>query len=77
MSTEIRKSPDSPWERAIAHLGRAGWELIVVQHANSAGDMGGGGMIDHSNAVAYFKRRIEDGRAIDDQDITKLAEGEV
>jgi len=53
-----------PWERAIAVLGEGGWELVSVQHANSAGDMGGGGEIDQTNAVAYFKRPVKPGRPI-------------
>jgi hypothetical protein len=57
---------DDPWERAIAQLGEGGWELVSVQHANSAGDMGGGGEIDHANAVAYFKRRKAEGRGIEE-----------
>jgi len=39
-----------------SRAGEGGWELVSVQHANSAGDMGGGGEIDQTNAVAYFKR---------------------
>jgi hypothetical protein len=59
----------NPWEKSIALLGEAGWQLVSVQHANSAGDMGGGGEIDHNNAVAYFKRPSESGRRIDDPEL--------
>ena len=61
-----RKWEYSPWQRAIAELGEGGWELVSTQHANSSGDMGTGGEIDHSNAIAYFKRPKVAGRRIDD-----------
>jgi hypothetical protein len=54
------------WETAIAELGRVEWEMVGVQHANVAGDMGGGGGIDEGNAVAYFKRTTKEGRRVDE-----------
>ena len=59
----------NPWEKALALLGEAGWELVAVQHANSASDMGGGGVIDHNNAVAYFKRPSDRERKIDEPEL--------
>lgn len=56
----------NPWEEAVAGLGRGGWELVSAQHANVAGDMGGGGALSHDNAVAYFKRPAQPDRAIDE-----------
>ena len=54
----------NPWEQAIYQLGVGGWELVSVQHANIAGDMGGGGDLSQGQIVAYFKRHIQPGRAI-------------
>lgn len=59
----------NPWELAMAQLGVAGWELVTVQHANVSGDMGGGGEIGYSEVVAYFKRVIQSGRAIDEPEL--------
>ena len=56
----------NPWEKAIGELGRSGWELVTVQHANVTGDMGGGGEIGHNQVVAYFKRVAVAGRDVDD-----------
>jgi hypothetical protein len=54
----------NPWEKAIALLGTAGWELVMVQHANLAGDMGGGGTVAWEDCIAYFKRPVLPGRSI-------------
>ena len=59
----------NPWEVAVAQLGEGSWELVTVQHANTAGDMGAGGELSNANAIAYFKRPIEPGRAIDDPEL--------
>ena len=56
----------NPWEEAVAQLGAGGWELVSVQHANAAGDMGAGGELSNTNAIAYFKRPSEPRRAIDE-----------
>lgn len=64
----------SPWEKAIGELGRAGWELVAIQHANVAGDMGGGGEIGHNQVVAYFKRIVVPGREVDDPPLDLVRE---
>ncbi len=65
-----REWESNPWEMAVARLGEAHWELVMVQHANLGGDMGGGGELASGNVIAYFKRAIREGRRIDEPAIS-------
>ena len=59
----------NPFVEAMGLLGSNGWELVSVQHGNR---YGGGPMpgfdngIMWDNRVAYFKRPIVPGRAVDE-----------
>ena len=66
---DARLWESNPWGEAIARLGEAGWELVSVQHANTAGDMGAGGEMSNANVVAYFKRRKVEGRSVDEPEL--------
>ena len=65
----------NPFSKAMGFLGANGWELVSVQHGNKYG--GGGQMgwssseyaIGWDNRVAYFKRPIVKGRAVDEPKI--------
>lgn len=52
-----------PWRGALAAIGRAGWELVSVQH-------GGGDALHATDAIAYFKRPVQAGRAVNSPEIT-------
>jgi len=64
----------NPFPKAMGLLGAAGWELVSVQHGllttrwNAAG-----AVLEQANwfteIVAYFKRPVEPGRAIDEPKI--------
>lgn len=68
LTTLERPVPYNPFTRALALLGEAGWELITVQHGVKTG--GGAGMqregLLWDNRVAYLKRPLMPGRAIDE-----------
>lgn len=66
---DARLWESNPWEEAMARLGEGGWELVSVQHANRAGDMGGGGELSNANVVAYFKRVKVEGRPVDEPEL--------
>ncbi|RIK43120.1 MAG: hypothetical protein DCC58_10060 [Chloroflexi bacterium] len=50
-----------PWRAALAGLGRGGWELVSVQHS---------GVLNPSEAIAYFKRPVEPGRPVNNPEIS-------
>jgi hypothetical protein len=51
--------PYHPWRRAMGLLGGAGWELVSVQHSSP-------GNLRTQNKVAFFKRRVIQGRRVDE-----------
>ncbi len=64
-------SKPSQFNRALGLLGGLGWELVSIQHGNSAyvpvGPPTGKiyvGSIEWRTAVAYFKRRVMPGRGV-------------
>jgi len=73
-SDSARRYPYDVWGYVFGLLGRAGWELVNAQHGlgiRTDWDMfrqanTKGGELDHLNAIAYFKRRHIEGRAIDE-----------
>jgi hypothetical protein len=70
-STDPRNSrpfPENPWNIAMGKLGALGWELVAVQHSDravrstQAQEFG----ISNSWAIAYFKRKVRSGRAVNE-----------
>jgi hypothetical protein len=70
-STDPRTSrafAENPWNLAMGKLGAFGWDLVAVQHSDRASrstaaqEFG----ISGSWAIAYFKRRIRTGRAVNE-----------
>jgi hypothetical protein len=66
-----RVIPTNPFRRAMALLGVAGWELVSVQHGTTAGTLYNGRIL-WDNVVAYFKRPVVPGRAIDEPELGAL-----
>ena len=60
--------PYNPFAQAMALLGAAGWELVSVQHGNTSGGPHWCGeyTLVWDNRVAYFKRPVLSGRAVDE-----------
>lgn len=60
--------PYNPFSKAIGLLGLAGWELVSVQHGNSYGGQSSRNedAILWNNQIAYFKRPVIPGRAINE-----------
>lgn len=59
----------NPWEYAFGFLGWAGWDLVTVQHGVTTVQSGLGslaGVLKADNITAYFKRPLQEGRAIDE-----------
>jgi hypothetical protein len=77
--------PTDAFERAMAQLGTGGWELVSLDHElvriNAAVDSERLLATVHTGygfapfGVAYFKRRVEPGRAIDEPAIVIETEG--
>jgi hypothetical protein len=75
--------PTDAFERAMAQLGAGGWELVSLQHelvrtnATVASEQFLGtvhtGYAFGAFGVAYFKRPVEPGRAIDQPAMTGIA----
>lgn len=62
-----------PFGRAIGLLGARGWELVSTQYGSAVGpdldapgSMREGGYIRWDNRVAFFKRPVVEGRAVDE-----------
>lgn len=63
-----------PFSTAMGLLGARGWELVNVQHGNLAATTNGSTPTDNfywdtlswNCAVAYFKRPVESGRAVNE-----------
>lgn len=56
-----------PFLKAMALLGTFGWELVSVQHGNGSNGTGSSWhSLEWDNAVAYFKRPVISGRAVDE-----------
>lgn len=64
--------PFNPFVKAMSLLGSYGWELVSVQHGNVETHTAGwptkevDGHIVWSRKVAYFKRPMVTGRAVDE-----------
>ena len=58
----------NPWRRALGLLGGAGWELVNVQHGNASTGtaINWQNTLIWDNRVAYLKRRVLPGRAVDE-----------
>ena len=63
----------NPFVRAMGLLGGFGWELVSVQYGNLAFSFGGFSKeeyrwdtLSQGNRVAYFKRRVLSGRAVNE-----------
>lgn len=68
-----RRLQYNPFEKALGVLGGAGWELVSVQHGIVPFDDSridgmpiGGTVRAADNAIAYLKRPVEAGRAVDE-----------
>ena len=51
----------NPFSRAMGLLGAAGWELITMQHG-----YGPDNSLRLDNKIAYFKRPVVEGRAVEE-----------
>jgi hypothetical protein len=63
-----------PFHHALGQLGLAGWELVSVQHADSAHaptltELQQPGGLRDSEVVAYLRRRARQGRHVDEPDL--------
>ena len=56
----------NPFLKTMALLGIFGWELISVQHGNASHATGVSQPLMDSDMVAYFKRPVVPGRAVDE-----------
>ncbi len=69
--------PVNPFSEAMGLMGAASWELVSVQHGNVVTEYTGQGIrgeIVHYSIVAYFKRPVQPGRAVDEPKLV-LGEG--
>jgi hypothetical protein len=58
--------PINPFRSITAQLGERGWELVSVQHGMYEDGPGGTSqLLRFDNRVAYFKRPVRAGRAVD------------
>jgi hypothetical protein len=59
----------NPFDKAMALLGGAGWEIVSVQHGTALYTTGMGsymgGKLHWDNIIAYFKRPVIAGRTVD------------
>jgi hypothetical protein len=62
-----------PFGRAVGLLGARGWELVSTQYGisigpdpDAPGSMREGGYIRWDNRMAFFKRPVVEGRAVDE-----------
>lgn len=72
---DMRQEVEALHGKTLARLGAAGWELVSIQHALPVevppikyGASAGGvsGYIERGQVIAYLKRPIQPGRAVDD-----------
>jgi len=58
----------NPFDKSIALLGAAGWELVSVQHANMQPNYPANqsAYLSGEYIVAYFKRPVVAGRPVDE-----------
>jgi hypothetical protein len=61
--------PLNPFEKALGGLGAMGWELVSIDYGLTNSLNGGiniGFNVNTNNAIAFFKRPVESGRAVDE-----------
>ena len=74
------------YARVMAQLGAIGWELVNVQHGNLVVYTVSGTYVDTliessldtlsvSNKIAYFKRQVQAGRAVNEPKISIVTQG--
>ena len=64
----------NPFHRVMGLLGLGGWELVTVQHGALEYAVAGVSTLPLAwfNAIAYFKRPMAPGRAIDEPQLVAL-----